>query len=465
VPIGHGVGDFYLRVINLTPSETKRKLLSDTSGTTDDNTTKCNFGTSGAAAWIICDPLLTNATKEGTGADPTPWSTAQNKGWKFDPDDLDTSAGPPIRNRRLQAQTIGLIYNVTASVTQATADTTILAAIYRIASGGGATLLASARTTFAATVNRLNNTLNITLPETILGPGESLQLEIWLKAPSIPVTGQTLSLILEASGVASGGVMELSTTSQGLMYHYQQTKAGSSTPSGGLLKKVKDKEAGSTTPTGAIRKLIHSRAARTAGSSTPTGAIRKLIHSRAARTAGSSTPTGALLKKPKLPRGGSTTPTGALTRRNVFKKLAGSTTPTGAIRKLIHSRAARTAGSSNPTGAIRKLIHSRAARTSGKISTLTGLLLKRPRKVLGGSISPGPGTITRRNIFKKLAGSTTPTAALRKFIAKRGGIFSGSTTPTGALRKKPGITLEGVIAPTEVGETPEETVVMIVDDL
>ncbi len=197
--IPSGVFNFWMLVDDLTPDETTRQLLRPDTDTRSgaDLTTTVAFGT-GAGGWVQVTPLTANATIEGTGTDPTPWSASQNKGWKFDPDDLDTSA---TRRRAFIAQTVNVLLQIQASVAQATAETTYLAALYKVASGGTRSLIASARAAKRILAVDLTITLQITSPEVILASGESLLVEVWLKAPGVAVVGQTMTITLEDTSV------------------------------------------------------------------------------------------------------------------------------------------------------------------------------------------------------------------------------------------------------------------------
>lgn len=85
-------------------------------------------------------------------------------------------------------------------------------------------------------------------------------------------------------------------------------------------------------------------------------------------------------------------------------------------------------GSSTPTGALGKVV----AKTFTGSSTPTGALTKIRvvTRVFTGSSTP-TGAL-RKSVVKTLAGSSTPTGVLRKVIQKK---FTGSSTPTGAYRK------------------------------
>lgn len=113
---------------------------------------------------------------------------------------------------------------------------------------------------------------------------------------------------------------------------------------------------------------------------------------------------------------GSITPAGSIFARTLARVLTGATTPTGALQR---SLARALTGTLTSSGTV----------TTSKVTAQT----------YTGSITPGPGTLTRQ-VNRTLDGAVTSSGALARALART---LTGATTPTGALARSLARSLTG----------------------
>ncbi len=208
----------YLRDTDLAPTETDRKQLSDTAGSSQITTTKANFSTSTTRRYLHLIPLTT------TTATVTPGNIG--KGWKIDPDTMGATASV---NRVIPAGTWTFNANMVATTAQLAADTKLQAVVSRVngTSGTGTILFTatSAATQLLVTAVDINWT-SASQADFILGSADTIIVEFFVESIGVAVVGQTLTFNINAAEASAGDAKVIFPGAVVLLYFTSASSAG-----------------------------------------------------------------------------------------------------------------------------------------------------------------------------------------------------------------------------------------------
>lgn len=188
----------YLRINNLSPTETDRRTLEDGSGTGNNTATTAGFSTNTARRWIQFVPLAANTTSA------TP--VKNGKGWKIDPDTMGSISG---QRRVIPAGIWTFRLNLKASTAQLAADTKcrMFVSVVNGTAGTGTVITGLDGIDSAAVTLGLSNVevawSSGSIGDVILAPADTIVCEFWVESIGVVAVGQTITLTLENTSIQS----------------------------------------------------------------------------------------------------------------------------------------------------------------------------------------------------------------------------------------------------------------------
>lgn len=401
----------YMRIGNLSPTETDRKLLDDAAGAVANTATTAGFGTSTTRRFIQFVPITANTAT----ATPAP----NGKGWKIDNDTMGSQA---LVKRVIPAGIWTFRLLLSASTAQISNDTRcrVFVSVVNGTSGSGTPITGLNGLDSAAVALAVGTTELVwasgSLGEVEFQANDTMLVEFWVESVGVTLIGQTLTLTLENATTPTRTVLPAN-----IVTRYLTSYTGASSSNGSLTRQP--------------QKVLVSAIASSS----------LLVRFVSAFYGGALTPTGVSLKRPGTRYTGSAASAGQLIRRP-GKRLTSSITPGPGT--LIRRPGLRRAGAVTSSGVLQRFV------SMFKVGALTptGAVFKRYLPIpKTGSITPGPGVLTRQPI-KLLQSAIASSGTMQALLRKN---FVSTLTMSGAVTKKLFTFFGGSLAP--VGDLTKTT--------